>query len=61
MPMIGFDIYAVIVVMLDYLLIIFVLPSYYIFDEKHISCSWRSCCCKKKASPPAEIAEPEQF
>lgn len=60
MPISGFGIFAVTVVSLDYILIILILPVYYIFYEKHIETlfSWRSlfkriknlilcrCCCK---------------
>jgi len=46
MPLSGFGIYAVIVVSIDYILIILVLPAYYIFNEKFIAplFSWRKLC-----------------
>ena len=62
MPIAGFGIFSVIVVTLDYILIILVLPMYYIFFEKHIQglFSWinvfnriKKCvlCCKKQQKP----------
>ena len=55
MPLMAFAIYAVIVVMLDYLLIILILPTYYIFHEKYVDplFSWsnlasRIFCCQHK-------------
>jgi predicted RND superfamily exporter protein len=55
MPISGFGIFAVIVVTIDYILIILVLPAYYIFNEKFIEplFSWRKLakllfCCQKE-------------
>jgi len=59
MPIAGFGIFAVIVVSLDYILIILILPMYYILFEKHIDplFSWKglfrkAMCCRKKKAPP---------
>jgi predicted RND superfamily exporter protein len=48
MPMSGFGIFALAVVSIDYILIIVILPAYYVFHERHIEpCfSYRSCLRK---------------
>jgi predicted RND superfamily exporter protein len=63
MPIAGFGIFALTVVAIDYILIILILPAYYIFYEKHLACafSWRAllrkvycrccpCCCPKRSA-----------
>ena len=71
MPISAFGIFAVIVVSIDYILIILILPMYYVLYEKHIQplFSWKSLfskvirclCCrcgsakKKAALPPPAI------
>ena len=58
MPMQGFGIFATIVISLDYILLIFILPCYYVFYEKHLLkiFSWKSLaarliCCRRQRPP----------
>jgi predicted RND superfamily exporter protein len=64
MPMSGFGIFALAVVSIDYILIILILPAYYIFYEKHVEglFSWRSLtrrifCCRKQLDKKPDVRE----
>jgi len=66
MPISAFGIFAVIVVSIDYILIILILPMYYVLYEKHIQplFSWKSlfskllrCLCCRCGGAKKKVAE----